>query len=303
MHFRGMENADSDETEKFCRNVFSHVLCPVDFSKPSRNTIEYVNRMHPVRTVTLLHVVENKGTPAIRDVRVKEAGDKLRGMATDLCRPGIKVNLLIRTGDPVEEICKTAEENDVSVVMLARFGASDYIRNIPLGAVASGVVAKASRPLFVLSPLISLSVLARELAREEFSHAEDLWLGYHQQKVDPATDRIFGVFVEGTLAGVGRCRRHPDGFEVDGIFIPEDFRKSGYARKLVQVIIEKCGSTPLFMHSTLDLVNFYSTFGFHTISESELPPTIRDRFSFAEGDMKGMHVQPMMRYPDNNFIR
>ena len=72
-----------------------------------------MSSMHPVRTVTLLHVVENKGSQAIRDMRVKEAGEQLRKMAMDLCRPEIKVNLLIRTGDPVKEICTAAEENDV----------------------------------------------------------------------------------------------------------------------------------------------------------------------------------------------
>jgi nucleotide-binding universal stress UspA family protein/N-acetylglutamate synthase-like GNAT family acetyltransferase len=297
MHFRGMEDADPGNQEKFCRNVFSHVLCPVDFSKPSRKTVEYISRMKSVSRVTLLHVVGYNATKALRDLQVKEAEQKIREMATELRTPGINVNLLIRTGDPVGEICATSEEKDVSLIMLARFGESDYIKNIPLGGVAAGVISKATRPLFILSPHISLSVHAREMLPAEFPQAEELWLGYHQQKTDPVTDRIFGVFVEGTLAGVARCRRHPDGFEIDGVFVPEEFRESGYARKLMQVLIEKCGSTTLFMHGTLELVNFYSTFGFRTIDESALPQTIRDRFNFAEGDMKGLHVQPMKRDP------
>jgi nucleotide-binding universal stress UspA family protein/GNAT superfamily N-acetyltransferase len=297
MHFRGIEHADPGEQEKFCRNVFSHILCPVDFSKPSRNTVEFVRSMQPLRKVTLLNVTDRTGAKADRDTRVKEAEQNLLEMANELCPPGMDVNLLIRTGDPVEEICTTAEEKDVSLIMLARFGQSDYIKNIPIGSVAAGVFAKATRPLFILSPHISLSVVARELIPAEFPQAEEIWLGYHQQKTDPVTDRIFGVFVEGTLAGVSRCRRHPDGFEVDGVFVPEDFRNSGYARKLMQVLIENCGSETLFMHGTLELVNFYSTFGFRMIDESLLPPTIRDRFSFAEGDMEGLHVQPMQRDP------
>jgi nucleotide-binding universal stress UspA family protein/N-acetylglutamate synthase-like GNAT family acetyltransferase len=297
MHFKGMDEADSGEQEKFCRNVFSHVLCPVDFSKPSRKTVEYLAGMKSVSTITLLHVTEIAGTKALHDSRVKEAEQNLRAIAAELYTPGMNVTLLIRTGDPVEEICVTAEEKDVSIIMLARFGTSDYIRNIPLGGVAYGVITRATRPLFILSPHISLSVVARELIPAEFFQAEKIWLGYHQQKTEPSTDRIFGVFVEGILAGVARCRRHADGYEVDGVFVPEEFRTSGYARKVVQVLIEECGSATLFMHATLELVNFYSVFGFRKIDESELPQTIRDRFVFAEGDMKGLHVQPMRRDP------
>lgn len=297
MHFREMDEADQGAREKFCRNVFSHVLCPVDFSKPSRKTVEYLAGLQSVRTITLLHVTENAGTTSLRDALAKEAEEKLREMATGLCTPGMDVTLLIRTGDPVDEICISAEEKDVSLILLARFGVSDYIKNIPLGRVAAGVIAKAKRPLFVLSPHISLSVVARELTPAEFPTAEEIWLGYHQQTVDPATDRIFGVFVEGTLAGVARCRHHPDGFEVDGVFVPEEFRKSGYARTVVQALIEKCRANTLFLHSTLELVDFYSSFGFRPIDESALPPTIRERFTFAEGDLKGLRVQPMRRIP------
>jgi nucleotide-binding universal stress UspA family protein len=297
MHFKGMDEADSGAQDKFCRNVFSHVLCPVDFSKPSRKTVEYLSGLQSVSTITLLHVVDYAGTTALHSLRVNEAERLLREMATELCTPGMDVTLLIRTGDPVEEICVTAEEKDVSLIMLARFGTSDYIRNIPLGGVASGVITRATRPLFILSPHISLSVVARELEHGEFPQAEEIWLGYHQQRTDPSTDRIFGVFVEGILAGVARCRQHPDGYEVDGVFVPEEFRTSGYARKVMEVLIEKCGSLTLFMHATLELVDFYSGFGFRTIDETELPQTIRDRFMFAEGDMKGLHVQPMRRDP------
>jgi nucleotide-binding universal stress UspA family protein/predicted GNAT family acetyltransferase len=297
MHFRGMDKADPGKQEKFCRNVFSHVLCPVDFSKPSRNTVGYLNSLAPVRTITLLHVIAGSATTSHRELQVKEAEQRLRDLATELCSPRMNVTLLVRSGNPADEICKIAEEKDVSVIMLARFGASDYIKNIPLGSVATGVITKAKRPLFILSPHISLNVTARELTPAEFPLAEEIWLGYHQQKADSASDRIFGVFVEGTLAGVARCKQHIDGFEVDGVFVPEDFRGAGYARKLMQVLVEKCGSGMLFMHATLDLVVFYSGFGFRTIGEQELPRTIRDRFIFAEGDMKGLHVQPMRRDP------
>ncbi len=133
------------------------------------------------------------------------------------------------------------------------------------------------------------------LNSDEFALAQEVWMTYHQQKGDPGTDRIFGVFVEGALAAVARCRRHPDGLEVDGVYVPDEYRDRGYARRAVQGLVDACGGEPLFMHSTLPLAQFYSSFGFRKISEDELPRSIRERFNFAEGDLEGANVVPMER--------
>jgi GNAT superfamily N-acetyltransferase len=181
--------------------------------------------------------------------------------------------------------------------MIARLGQSDYIRNIPIGSVAAGVSMHAGRPLFIVNPHISLSVLVKELEAREFPLAEQVWLGYHQQKADPSTDRVFGVFIEGTLVAAARCRRHPDGLEVDAVYTPDQYRGRGYARRVVRALVDACGNEPLYMHSTLDLVGFYTTFGFTEIGEQVLPASIRERFSFADGDLAGANVSPMKRVP------
>ncbi|MDP3563931.1 MAG: GNAT family N-acetyltransferase [Methanoregula sp.] len=156
-------------------------------------------------------------------------------------------------------------------------------------------MAHAKRPLFVLNPHVSLSVRVQEIRPDEFYLAEQVWTGYHGQKGDPLTDRIFGVFVEDALAAVARCRRHPDGLEVDGVFVVEDYRGRGYARSAMHSLIDTCGYEELFMHATLELVSFYATFGFVPVNEPELPQTIRERFNFADGELEGSDVQPMKR--------
>jgi Universal stress protein UspA and related nucleotide-binding proteins len=199
MRFRGLEGEESALLEKFCRNLFSHVLCPIDFSKPSEKTLEYLPNLEGVRRVTLLHV---PGEEEANRQRIDWAEQKTLGIESDLESRGIQADSLIRTGDPVREICRAAEERDVSLILIARFGQSDYASNIPLGHVAAGVADLAQRPLFVLSPHISLTIHTRELRGEEFGLAEEVWRTYHQQKGDPVTDRIFGVFVEGVLVAV-----------------------------------------------------------------------------------------------------
>jgi len=297
MQFRGIGGNDEAQLEKFCTNVFSHVLCPVDFSRPAEKTLELLKSLGFVRKVTVLHVTQVQRQGRDKSQPAQDPDQQLRIVTEDLIQHGIRATAMTRSGNPVIEICRMADEQDVSLIMMGRYGKSDYAKNIPLGHVVAGVAAKAQRPLFIVSPHISLAVSVRELAGNEFALAEEVWLTYHQQKADPETDRIFGVFVEGDLAAVARCRRHPDGLEVDGVYVPDDYRDRGYARKAVQALVDVCGGEPLYMHSTLPLAGFYGSFGFRKIGEEELPRSIRERFNFAEGDLEGANVVPMRRTP------
>ena len=66
MHFRGIEGNDDTQLEKFCINVFSHVLCPVDFSRPAEKTLEYLKNLGFIRKVTVLHVADAQGPARIK---------------------------------------------------------------------------------------------------------------------------------------------------------------------------------------------------------------------------------------------
>ena len=297
MQFRSIGRNDEADLEKFCTNIFSHVLCPVDFSRPAEKTLEFLKSLGFVRKVTVLHVTQVQRQGRDKSQPIQDPDQQLRIVTEDLVQHGISATAMTRSGNPVIEICRVADEQDVSLIMMGRYGKSDYAKNIPLGHVVAGVAAKAQRPVFIVSPHISLAVSVRELVGNEFVLAEEVWLTYHQQKADRETDRIFGVFVEEELAAVARCRRHSDGLEVDGVYVPDDYRDRGYARKAVQALVDACGGEPLYMHSTLPLAGFYSSFGFRKIGEDELPRSIRERFNFAEGDLEGANVVPMRRTP------
>ncbi|MDP3397464.1 MAG: ATP-binding protein [Methanoregula sp.] len=137
----------------------------------------------------------------------------------------------------------------------------------------------------------------RELVSLEFSIAETLWTDYHNTKGDSKTDRIFAAFYGGQAVSVARCKRHTDGFEVDGVFTPVSQRGHGYANAAIWGLVEACGQDMLYMHSVWDLTKFYGNFGFVPINEKELPPTIRERFAWAGGEMEGANVRPMRRDP------
>lgn len=143
------------------------------------------------------------------------------------------------------------------------------------------------------------SVQVRELSTPEMAQVErELWIHYHQQKANPDTDRLFAAFAGKKLIGVARCSRHNDGLEVDAVFVLDEFRRRGFARSVMQLLIGECGQNEtLYMHAKIELIDFYTSLGFHIIAEEELPRTIRDRFSFCLGELKGIDVCPMKRDP------
>jgi len=296
LHFKGEDAPDPSAMEPFCKNIFFKILCPVDFSKPTADLLTFLSDLPLKREVILLHVLPVPAFDKDSDALEMEASAKLGELKSAYFHTGW-VRTLVRHGDPVREIADCAQKEDVSLIAISRYGSRDYATNIPLGRTAAGVAERVQRPVLVRYPLLHLDVTVRELAPAEFSLAEQVWSGYRQQKADPATDRIFAVFVEGKPAAIARCRRHPDGLEVDGVFVPDEYRNRGYARKAVEALVAACGKDTLYMHSTLALTGFYGTFGFVPIPERELPENIRARFGFAEGNLEGADASPMKRPP------
>jgi GNAT superfamily N-acetyltransferase len=162
-------------------------------------------------------------------------------------------------------------------------------------------IGKAFFPAGSISPEATLTgdVEVRELTAPEMVRAErELWIYYHQQTADREHDRLFAVFTGTRLIGVARCARHTDGLEVDSVYVLDEFRLRGFARSVMRLLIEECGrNETLYMHSKTELVDFYGSLGFRPIREAELPKTIRDRFDFCLGELKGIDVCPMKRDP------
>jgi GNAT superfamily N-acetyltransferase len=149
-------------------------------------------------------------------------------------------------------------------------------------------------PVQVIGP-----VEVRELSPAELVRAErELWTHNHQQTADRVNDRLFAAFAGTKLIGVARCSRHPDGLEVDAVYVLDEYRRRGFARSVMILLIEECGrQETLYMHSKTELVDFYGSLGFYPMAECELPKTIRDRFGFVMGNLKGIDVCPMKRDP------
>jgi N-acetylglutamate synthase-like GNAT family acetyltransferase len=64
---------------------------------------------------------------------------------------------------------------------------------------------------------------------------------------------------------------------------------------VVSALVEACHNDDLFMYAVCHLVMFYAGFGFEPVKETDLPPDIRERYTWAAGNLEGAEVQPMRR--------
>lgn len=279
--------------------LFSRILFPLDFSRPANDALACIGQIEDAAEILLLHVIRKVEKEDRMNLVVREVEKQLKDARETLRRdhPRIRVTMMVRFGDPASQICTVAAEEKVSLVMMSRYGKMDYLRQVPLGTTTSKVACRITTPVLVMYTRIQLEVTVRELGTGEFYIAEKIWFDYHQTKSDPAHDRIFAVFVEDTPVSVARCKQHADGYEVDGIYTWEEFRGHGYARTALDALIRGCGSATLYMYAVLDLAGFYASLGFQRIPEKELPPGIRERYLWAQGNLKGADVCPMKRVP------
>lgn len=281
------------------QDLFSRVLCPVDLSSFGREAATWVAGMHSVSEVILVHVIPPHKTADDWMMR-HNAEENLADLKQSIERVGLSVTVRVEEGDPAYEIARVAREQGVSLVLMSRSSLANVVRSNELGATVAHVADRLACPLLVRRPRARLQVHSRELDASEFGIAEELWTRYRHQKADRENDRVFAVYLEGEPVSVAWCKRHPDGLEVDGVFTLEPFRRREYARRAVATLIEACGDEPLYMHATLELVEFYTSMGFIPIPEDELPPTIKARFDFALGDLEGANACPMRRDPPVN---
>jgi len=62
---------------------------------------------------------------------------------------------MVRFGDPTNQIAAVADEEEITLVMMSRYGKMDYIRKVPLGTTTSKVTAQITNPCWSCSPVSS----------------------------------------------------------------------------------------------------------------------------------------------------
>jgi len=140
------------------RNLFSCVLVPVDFSKPSEQTIALVKGIPAAERVILLHVV-NRGKPdtmeasveAAIQAAVQAARMRLETVQQDLAAAGITAEIRAHAGYAPDEINAAAERDNVTLILMSPYGEGRARNLITLfiGSTTSAVIGRVHRPVLV----------------------------------------------------------------------------------------------------------------------------------------------------------
>jgi nucleotide-binding universal stress UspA family protein len=149
MRYKIIEQMKVKTYEMFCPMIFFRVLCPVDFSMYSDRSIALAGATPGIGEVILLHVVSQGETEAEIEDAVQKAKGQIEEIRSSLAAQGIKVRTIVRTGNPLLEITRIADEEDASVIWMSSHG-KGWFRELLLGSTAHTVAMNAKRPVIII---------------------------------------------------------------------------------------------------------------------------------------------------------
>jgi nucleotide-binding universal stress UspA family protein len=141
------------------------ILCPTDFSEPSRLALSKAGELarHYDAELVLLHVTwappqqdaSDEGEVAAYDrLKVSEAQAKLGEMIAENAPPTTRTQAVVRLGNTVEEIERTAKQEDADLIVIATHGASGWHR-LFYGSVAERVLRTTHFPTLIIHEAVS----------------------------------------------------------------------------------------------------------------------------------------------------
>lgn len=155
--------------------MFRKILYPTDFSKSAQAAFEYVKKLKEAGTeeVVLIHVYDERyidihweiesfihETEPVEKVKhdvvkamLKKNYNKLKELEKQLNDLGLKTEMIVDEGIPFEMIIKTAEEFNVSVIVMGSHGKSGFVEKM-LGSTTGRVLQRSKIPMLIVKPPI-----------------------------------------------------------------------------------------------------------------------------------------------------
>jgi len=149
MRYKLAESLEGEKSDQFCKKIFSKVLYPTDFSEPAAMALSLVKTINGVEEIGILHVVTKGETDEEIEVNVEEAKKKIRDIMDEFSGADCKVKDYVRVGNPAEEICSVADDEDASLIAMSSHG-KGWFKELLLGDTTSDVVKNTKRPVLVI---------------------------------------------------------------------------------------------------------------------------------------------------------
>ena len=142
-------------------NASAIVLCPIDFSEPSRGALRYAAAIaaHMQAGLTLLTVNDPllaqaaamDGGEGSLDAQAKAETEKFLTDTFSGRPPSVTVTTAVATGKPPAEILRVARESGAGLIVMSSRGATG-IRKLFLGSITERVLRETTLPVLVTPP-------------------------------------------------------------------------------------------------------------------------------------------------------
>ena len=149
LRYAVLEGREGPNLENICPQLYSKVLCPIDFSISSAQALEFIKEIGGVEEIILLHVIVRGETWGEINTSKEEADKKLMAMSDDFQRAGIRVKTYTSVGHPEKEICDLARKENVSLIAMSSHG-KDWLKQLMIGSTTYEVTRLADRPVLVI---------------------------------------------------------------------------------------------------------------------------------------------------------
>jgi nucleotide-binding universal stress UspA family protein len=140
---------EGENLGRFCRSLFTRVICPTDFSQPAREVIDFVVNLKDVGEIGLQHVVASGESDEQIEAAVRDAAGKLNDIAKEIERPDRKVSVHVQVGNAPEEITRLADREDASLIAMSSHG-KGWLKQMTVGSTTYETARISNRPILVV---------------------------------------------------------------------------------------------------------------------------------------------------------
>mgnify|MGYP003585527974 FL=1 len=140
---------EGENLGRFCRSLFTRVICPTDFSQPARDVISFISTLKGVGEIELQHVVASGESEKEIDTAVSDAGAKLNEIVKEIERPDLKVSVHVQAGSAPEEISRLADKEDASLIAMSSHG-KGWLEQMTAGSTTYETARVSNRPILVV---------------------------------------------------------------------------------------------------------------------------------------------------------
>jgi nucleotide-binding universal stress UspA family protein len=144
-----MQGTQGLQFEKFCSQILSRIVFPMDFTEEAYAGLEKIAAMPKVGRIYTIYVISRGETRDEIAAEEKRATQLLANLHTSEALHDYDLTDMVRVGSPTDEIIRVAEEEDASLICMTSHG-KGYFRELLVGSISFDVVRRAKRPVLVL---------------------------------------------------------------------------------------------------------------------------------------------------------